>query len=153
MSFSLALAVALPLALGAAGGLITRSRVKDWYARLRRPAWAPPAWVFGPVWTLLYVLMGVASWLVWSTAPTTARSTALAWYAAQLALNAAWTPVFFGARAPTAAFGVIVALLVVLSTTVAAFWNVRRLAAHLMLPYLAWTAFAAALNGAVALLN
>lgn len=153
VSFSLALAVALPLALGAAGGLITRSSVKTWYARQRRPAWAPPAWLFGPVWSLLYVLMGVASWLVWRAAPTDARSTALAWYAAQLLLNAAWTPVFFGARSPTGAFGVISALLVVLFTTVAAFWNVRRAAAYLMLPYLAWTAFAAALNGVVVLMN
>ncbi len=130
---------------GASGALVTDA---SWYLALDRPSWAPPGWVFGPVWIMLYTMMGVAAWLVWRS-PAPARRTALTWFAVQLALNAAWTPVFFGARSIGGGLLVIVALVVAIIATIAAYRLVSRVAAALMLPYLAWVCFATALNGAM----
>jgi tryptophan-rich sensory protein len=117
----------------------------DYYARLEKPPWAPPAWLFGPAWTGLYTLMGVAAWLVAKRGEPEARP-ALALWGAQLALNAAWTPIFFGLRAPGVALGAIVATWVAIAATTTAFLGRRPAAGALMLPYLAWVTFAAALN-------
>ena len=130
---------------GATGAFITDA---SWYRALDRPSWAPPGWVFGPVWITLYTMMGVAAWLVWrSRAPR--RRAALAWFAIQLALNAAWTPMFFGARSIGGGLIVIVALLVAIIAAIAAYRHVSRVAAALMVPYLAWVGFATALNAAL----
>ena len=117
----------------------------DYYARLSKPDWAPPGWLFGPVWTVLYALMGTAAWLVARKPGSAARAPLVLW-GAQLALNATWTPVFFGLRAPGLALVNIVALWSALVATIAAFFSRRRLAAGLLLPYLAWVSFATALN-------
>ena len=127
-----------------------------WYAALAKPAWNPPSWVFAPVWTVLYAMMAVAGWLVWrvgAAAPgqggaetTTVRRAALGFFALQLALNGAWSWLFFGLHRPGLAFAEIVALWIAILVTVVLFWRVRALAGALLLPYLAWVAFAAVLN-------
>jgi len=115
----------------------------DWYALLNKPEWNPPSWIFGPVWTALYLMMAVAAWMVWRR---DGWRRALWLYFTQLALNAAWTPVFFGTREIGWAFVVIIALWVAIMVTLLAFLRVSRAAAFLLLPYLAWVTFAALLN-------
>ncbi|MCY9785343.1 tryptophan-rich sensory protein [Nocardiopsis sp. EMB25] len=115
------------------------------YASLERPGWAPPSWLFAPVWTVLYGMIGVAAWLAWRRTGRDAR-TALVWWWVQLGLNAAWTPLFFGLRQYGLAFLDICLLLVALVITVVAFWCLRRVCALLLVPYLLWVAFASALN-------
>ncbi len=130
---------------GATGALVTDA---GWYLALDRPSWAPPGWVFGPVWITLYTMMGVAAWLVWRSRSLTRRK-ALGWFVVQLVLNAAWTPVFFGARSIGGGLIVISLLLVAIIATISAYQHVSRVAAALMLPYLAWVGFATALNAAL----
>ncbi len=116
-----------------------------WYRSLRRPPWAPPGWLFGPVWTVLYLLMGVAAWLV-ASRPSRGASVALNVFRAQLALNAAWTPIFFGLRRVDIALVEIVGVWLAVLATVLVFMRQRVLAGALLLPYLAWVSFAAVLN-------
>jgi translocator protein len=125
----------------------------SWYDRLEKPSFNPPSAVFGPVWTTLYTLMGIALWLVLRKHPTVARRRALVLFGTQLALNAAWTPIFFGAEAAGPALAEIVVLLGVLGWTVSDFWKLDRSAGLLMLPYLGWVAFATVLNGSIVALN
>ena len=120
------------------------------YASLDRPSWAPPSWLFGPVWTVLYATIAVAGWLVWRRA---GADRVLVPYAAQLALNAAWTPVFFGAGEYGWALVVIVALLLALAVTILGFRRVHRVASWLLVPYLLWVSYATALNAAIWYLN
>jgi tryptophan-rich sensory protein len=124
-----------------------------WYAELHKPAWNPPAWIFGPVWTLLYVLMAVAAWLVWREGGWTKQFRPLGLFLLQWLLNALWTPLFFGLHRSGLALAEIVALWLVLAATVAAFWRVRKVAGVLLVPYLAWVTFAAALNFTIWRLN
>lgn len=114
-----------------------------WYQTLNKPSWNPPPWIFGPVWTLLYLGMAVAAWLVWKRG---GQGQALRLYVVQLALNAAWTPVFFGAHQLGAAFIVIVCMWIAIFLTQRAFQAVSRPAGLLLLPYLAWVSFASVLN-------
>ncbi|MCF7787669.1 MAG: tryptophan-rich sensory protein [Prosthecobacter sp.] len=114
-----------------------------WYAALQKPSWNPPAWLFGPVWTLLYMLMSVAAWLVWKRV---GFSRPLVLYFVQLALNAAWTPVFFGAHALVPALIVIVAMWIAILATLLSFRRVNPAAGWLFVPYLAWVSFATVLN-------
>jgi tryptophan-rich sensory protein len=133
------LAAFVPAAIGAA------FPAPEYYARLEKPRWAPPTWLFGPVWTALYALIGVAAWLVSRRGGDGSRG-ALRLWGGQLALNAAWTPLFFGLRAPGVALGEMVALWVAVVATTAAFLRQRVAAGALLVPYLAWVSFAAALN-------
>jgi translocator protein len=131
-------------------GLPFTIRAPQYYRRLDKPGWSPPSGAFGPVWSVLYVLMGVAAWLV-SRSPSRGggRRTALRLFGAQLALNAAWTPIFFGLRRPGLALAEIVATLAAIAATTTAFFRQRALAGVLLLPYLAWVGFATALNAAI----
>jgi translocator protein len=115
----------------------------DWYASLAKPEWNPPGWIFGPVWTVLYLMMAVAAWRVWRRL---GWCRALWIYLAQLLLNAAWTPIFFCAREIGWAFAEIVALWVAILCTVVAFRRVSRAAGWMLVPYLTWVSFAAILN-------
>jgi len=124
-----------------------------WYDALRKPAFHPPGWLFGPVWTVLYACMGIAAWLVWRRRGLRRAALPLLLFAAQLALNAAWTPLFFGLRSPALAFADIAALWVMIVLTTAWFFPISRPAGWLMAPYLAWTTFAAVLNLALWRLN
>jgi len=114
-----------------------------------RPSWAPPGWLFGPVWITLYTSMAVAAWLVWRRPASVERTRALRWFAVQLALNAAWSPVFFGLRSLAGGLVVIAALLAAIVATIRAFAPCSRPAAALLVPYLAWVGFASALNAAL----
>lgn len=148
------------VALAQSAGIIglpptSKAIASGWYARLDTPKWRPPGAVFGPVWTILFVLMGVAAWRVWrkrDEAPDESK-TALAWWGAQLALNAGWTWIFFGARKPRLALGEIVALWLAIAGTTRAFFRRDQAAGALMLPYLAWVSFAAARNASIAARN
>ncbi len=120
------------------------------YAALARPAWAPPAWLFGPVWTALYVMIAIAGWLAWRRA---GFGPALLVYAVQLVLNAAWTPLFFGAGAYGWAFAEITLLWLAIGATVWLFARISRAAAWLLVPYWLWVTFAAALNFTIWQLN
>jgi len=146
--------IALCLAVGALGGWMTAGSVADWYPTLAKPSWTPPNSIFGPVWTALYVLMAFAAWLVWRKDMRFAGvKAAMILFMAQLALNFLWSLLFFGLRAPGLALVDIVTLLFVLVLTVWAFFQQSRLAGLIMLPYLAWVFFAAALNFAIWRLN
>ena len=125
----------------------------DWYAGLKKPSWNPPAWIFGPVWTMLYVMMAVAAWLVWRRGGFSEHRGPLAWFVAQLVLNAAWTPLFFGLHQLGLACVEIVMLWLAIAATLGAFWRANRISAWLLAPYLAWVSFAAALSFAVWRLN
>ena len=147
-----------PLALGTVVGFLTNARGQPWYRRLSKPSWTPPDAVFGPVWTVLYLLMGAAAVLVRrerdADGPRPAASdVALGLFGGQLALNLLWSIVFFGRRQVRAALVEIALLLVALVATVVAFARVRLTAALLLLPLLAWTSFAAVLTAAIARRN
>ena len=160
-----------PLAAGSLVGLLTNSRGRSWYRALAKPRWTPPDGVFGPVWTILYLLMGIAAALVAARgagdqdeaassvddidADTAAsrRRVALAAFGVQLALNLLWSVVFFGARRARLAAAEIAVLWLALVATILAFVRVRLVSGALLLPYLAWTTFAAALNFEIARRN
>jgi tryptophan-rich sensory protein len=117
-----------------------------WYASLRKPVWNPPSWLFGPVWTLLYVMMAVAAWLVWREGGWKNQTRPLALFLFQWLLNVLWTPLFFGMHRSGLAYIEIVALWSVLAATLGLFWRVKKTAGLLLVPYLVWVTFAAALN-------
>jgi tryptophan-rich sensory protein len=133
-------------AAAAIGGFFTGQSVSTWYQELQRPAWNPPDWVFGPVWTVLYLTMAVAAWLVWRQGGWSGARTALGLFIVQLVLNAAWTGVFFGLRAPGPAFAELAVLWIAIVATILAFWQKSPAAGALMLPYLGWSSYAAVLN-------
>lgn len=139
-----------PLVAGSAVGAITNARGRGWYRTLSKPRWTPPDAVFGPVWTVLYLTQGVAAVLVARRRP---RRLALGLFAAQLVLNLAWSVLFFGRRRADVALLDLSALWVALLATVVAFARLRVGAALLLLPYLAWTTFAGALNVSIAVRN
>lgn len=151
--------VAIAFAVAALGSTTTVSAVDGWYADAAKPGFTPPNALFGPAWSVLYPLMAVAAWLVWRRVDAAGRRRALATYVVQLALNAVWTPVFFGlfpVLGPAAlwlALAVIVALDVAVVIAVVRFARVSRIAAVLLVPYLAWILFATALNAGLAVLN
>lgn len=142
------------------GGSATAASVRSWYPALAKPEWTPPAWVFGPVWTALYLAMGVAAWRVWLWARAAADVRERAWgrgalslYILQLALNAAWSVLFFGLRSPAAGLAEILVLWAAVLATTLGFFRASRLAGGLMVAYLLWVTFAAALNLAIWRLN
>ena len=125
----------------------------EWYASLQKPSWTPPNWLFGPVWTALYTMMGVAAWLVWRRGGFERQRIALRLFLLQLFFNALWSPLFFGMHKPGLAFADLLLLWLALAATAAAFWKARPVAGALLLPYLAWVSFAGALNFALWRLN
>ncbi len=133
----------------AAIGAVASVQASSFYGHLAQPSWAPPAWVFGPVWTLLYLLMGLAAWWVWRVRGFRGAPAALGLFLAQLAANALWSWLFFAWHRGAMAFGEILVLDALLLATVIAFWRVRAVAGALLLPYLAWVAFATALCFAI----
>ena len=148
----LALAGWLALCFAASGTAVFVS-TGGWYASLHKPSWNQPAWVFAPVWTLLYVMMAIAAWLVWREGGWKAQGRALGLFLLQWLLNALWTTLFFGMHRSGLAFVEISALWLVLATTLVRFWRVRKAAGVLLSPYLAWVSFAAALNFTIWRLN
>ena len=137
----------------AATGAVASAQAGAFYGQLVQPAWAPPSSVFGPVWTVLYALMAIAAWLVWRSGGVAANRNALSLFLLQLALNALWSWLFFAWHLGGWSFAEIVVLWVLVVATLAAFWRVRPLAGALLIPYLLWVSFAAALNYSVWQLN
>lgn len=151
---TLSACVLVCLGVGAAGGMATASSVRDWYPALVKPSFNPPPWLFGPVWTTLYAMMGVSAFLVWRQRRQDPRyKPATLAFAVQLLLNALWSPAFFGLRWPEAGLAVIVPLWVAIVITIVLQRRVSLPAAWLMLPYLAWVSFATVLNAALVRLN
>lgn len=128
-------------------------RPGDWYAQLQKPPWNPPGWIFGPVWTALYILMAVAAWLVWKRGGFKAQRAALSLFLLQLLFNALWSPLFFGLHNPGLALVDLLLLWGTLLATLVAFGKVSPTAGALLVPYLAWVTFAGALNWALWRLN
>lgn len=143
MAFGLAGWVLLCFAAASMGALFPPG---EWYSALKKPSWNPPAWIFGPVWTSLYIMMGIAAWSVWKQGGVAAQRLPLTVFMVQLALNAAWTPLFFGLHWIGAAFAEMIVLWLAIAATIALFRPVNRAAAWLLVPYHAWVSFAAALN-------
>lgn len=150
--FALALWIAVVTAVALAGSSVTLPKIPTWYASLAKPSFTPPNAIFGPVWTVLYLMMAVAVWRIGASADSV-RKRAVALFAVQLALNAIWSPVFFGLEAPRLGLAVIVGLLVSLAATVVAFWRIDRPAGLLLAPYFLWVSYATALNAAIVALN
>lgn len=150
---ALAAFVVVCLAVSAVGGAVTASSVGGWYAGLEKPGFNPPDWVFAPVWTVLYLMMAVAGWQVWRRAGFRDGRIALALFAIQLALNLAWSFLFFGLRRIDLALVEIVVLLAVILLTTIHFWRIDRIAGLLFVPYAAWVAYALVLNVSLLVLN
>jgi tryptophan-rich sensory protein len=135
------------------GGLVTAPRIRDWYAELAKPEWTPPDWIFGPVWTLLYLMMAIAAWMVWRKAGAARGRRPFTLFGIQLALNVLWSVLFFGLRSPGIAAVEVLLLWAAIAWTLSAFWRWSRWAGVLMVPYLVWVGYAAVLNWAIWSLN
>lgn len=151
----LALGVALLVCFAVAGlgGWWTMGGLREWYPTLVKPSWNPPNWVFGPVWTALYAMMAVASWMIWKRRDHPGALMALGVFGVQLFLNLAWSGLFFGLRNPGWAFADILALWVAIATVIVLAWPVDRAASLLLIPYLGWVTFATALNFSIWQIN
>jgi tryptophan-rich sensory protein len=149
----LAISLGACFLVAAIGGLVTSTSVNDWYLTLRRPAWNPPAWVFGPVWTALYFLMGVSAWLVWKNVPPNNSRLPLALFGFQLLLNLLWSILFFGLQEVGWAAAEIVLLWLTIALMLVLFMRIDRLAGWLLVPYLLWVGFAGVLNFSLWSLN
>ncbi len=152
---TIGLAVSMAVCFGAAGigSMLTTPSIGGWYATLAKPAWSPPNWVFGPVWSLLYLAMAVAAWLVWRRVGFPHAASALNLFGVQLVLNVCWSAIFFGAHRPGLALAEILVLWLAILATMVAFRPLSRAAAWLLAPYLLWVAFAATLNFSIWRLN
>jgi benzodiazapine receptor len=149
----LVLWVALSFCAGLIGSRFTGPAVATWYGSVSRPAWAPPNFLFGPVWSALYVMMGIAAWLVWRKAGMSGAPGAMLLFGLQLIANAAWSAIFFGLHRFDLAFVEILVLWVLILATMVAFWRLDARAGLLLLPYALWVSYAGALNLAIWRLN
>jgi benzodiazapine receptor len=149
----LALFILVCLGVGALGSAFAAPSMDVWYPALRKPSWTPPPAVFRPVWTVLYVLMAIAAWLVWRRRSVADTADALYLFTAQLAFNLAWSAFFFALRSPGAALIDVVLLWGLVLVTLVSFWRIRPLAGALLLPYLLWVTYGVALNFAIWQMN
>lgn len=149
---ALVLFVGLSLAAGGIGSFSTMDAIPTWYATLTKPSFNPPNWVFGPVWTTLYVLMGIAAWRV-SRSTREGKHKVLTLFIAHLFVNCFWSIAFFGMQNPELALGTIAVLWLLILTLITSFWKYSKLASVLLLPYLAWVSFASVLNYHIVILN
>jgi translocator protein len=149
----LSISIIIPLMAGFLGSFFTGPAVKTWYLDINRPVWNPPSWVFAPVWTTLFILMGIALYLVWSAKMSNKVRWALKMFSAQLVLNILWSLFFFGMQNFWMAFGEIVVLWIAIALTIVDFAKVNKTAAWLLVPYILWVSFASILNFTIAFLN
>jgi tryptophan-rich sensory protein len=147
---ALVVLIVVCFAIAGLGGMATTPSIPNWYAGLAKPSWTPPSWLFGPVWSVLYLGMAVAAWLVWRKGNALVP---MALFAVQLAFNLAWSWLFFGLHSPGAGFVDIILLWAAIAATLIAFWQQSPVAGMLFVPYLAWVSFAAVLNFAIWRLN
>lgn len=145
--------IALPLLIGFVGSIFTRQSVDDWFLTLRKPIFTPPNWLFAPAWTLLYVMMGIAFYLIWEQGCSVPLRRAFAVYALQLILNLLWSFFFFGLRSPLLGLADIVLLWVVVLINIILFYRLRHTAGLLLIPYIFWITFALILNLSIMILN
>jgi tryptophan-rich sensory protein len=147
-------AVLLCLIVGSMGSLVTTTGSGSWYESLEKPAFTPPNWVFGPVWTTLFILMGIALYLVWQSG-TERREVqiALAVFGIQFALNVLWSFLFFGMQSPLLGLVDIVILWIMIAVTIVLFYQIRKIAGYLLIPYIVWVTIATALNYSIYILN
>jgi benzodiazapine receptor len=150
----LALSLLLCLGVGLLESQVTQPEIPTWYAHLGKPSWTPPPLAFPIAWTILYILMAISLWRLWDLeARSAARTRAMIWFLVQLALNALWSPVFFGLHNTGAALVIIIALLAAIAATMIATARVDRLAASLLAPYLLWVSYATTINIGVVQMN
>ena len=149
----LAVMLGVCFSVAALGARVTSPEIPTWYASLVKPSWTPPRTAFPIVWPILYFLMAIAAWRLWEAPPSPFRKVALMLFVTQLALNASWSYVFFGAHNITSGLGVIIALTSTLAATIVASSYVDGASAVLLMPYLAWIVFATALNARIWMLN
>jgi translocator protein len=147
------ISILIAQAAGLIGAVFTFSSVDTWYLTLNTPSWNPPSWVFGPVWTTLYTLIGISAYIIWRNKDKIKKKLALQVYGLHLAFNALWTIIFFGLKNPGLAFIEILILLGMIITTIVLFGRIDKRASYLLLPYLAWVTFAAYLNFTIWQLN
>jgi translocator protein len=150
----LIISIAIPVAIGAISGFFTVTGVESWYQTINKPSWNPPSWIFAPVWTTLYVMMGIALYLVWkSDSSAVLKKTAISLFAVQLILNFFWSFIFFNQQQPGWALVEIIAMWFFILLTIFAFAQVSKPAAWLLVPYISWVSFATILNYTIWQLN
>lgn len=150
----LIISLALPQIIGLTAAYFTQTGEGSWYRSVEKPGWNPPGWVFGPVWTILYILMGIAFYLVWkSNTPAKTKSIAMIFWIIQLVFNFFWTIIFFGQHQIGWALVEIIALWLLILFTIFAFARINKVAAWLMVPYISWVSFATLLTGTIWMLN
>jgi translocator protein len=151
----LALAGWITLVLGLGSGIGIFFGPDEWFQTIAKPTWNPPGWLFGPVWTVLYIMVGISVWLIQQRrdVSSAAKASAMRLFWIQLVLNLAWTPIFFGLHSPALAFVLICALWITIVLTISAFGKISTWAGYLLIPYLAWVSFALILNGTIWLMN
>ena len=147
------LAVILCEGAGALGTIFTINSVTTWYVTLHKPSFNPPPWIFGPVWTLLYMLMGISLFLIWVSKKSKAKTSALTYFYIQLFLNSLWSILFFGYKLPLLSFIEVIAMWIMILFSIISFAKINKTAAYLLYPYLAWVTFASILNLSIVLLN
>ena len=152
-ALKIAFCIALPLGIGGLSGFLTASEISGWYETLQKPSFNPPNYIFGPVWTALYLLMGISLLMVWNTGTTARKRKALLAFVIQLTLNFLWSILFFRMHRVDLALADIVLLWIAILSMMVYFYGVRKIAAFLQIPYLLWVTFATALNTAILLLN
>jgi tryptophan-rich sensory protein len=153
-TLKLIISIAIPVAIGATSGFFTVTGVESWYQTINKPSWNPPNWIFGPVWTTLYILMGIALFLVWkSDANPQIKKTAIILFAAQLTLNFFWSFIFFNQHQAGWALAEIIVMWVFILLTIFAFAPISKIAAWLLVPYISWVSFATILNYTIWKLN
>jgi len=153
LPIKIAICVITCLVLGSASGILAGSATTDWYNDLAKPSFQPPSWVFGPAWTLLYTLMGIAIALIWHSKPAGIKRTAVTLFIIQFIINLIWSPIFFYLHNITLALVVIVLLWFLILATIRYFHRIDRRAAFLLVPYLLWVTFATVLNASIVYLN
>jgi tryptophan-rich sensory protein len=150
----LVLAIVLCLVVGSSGSIFTSPQIGTWYASLAKPSWTPPNWAFGPVWTTLFILMGISLYIIWNRGFRTRMSKmALALFITQFALNVLWSFLFFALQSPIYGLIGIIPLWIMIAATIVAFYRISRPAAFILIPYLAWVTIATLLNYSLLVLN
>lgn len=153
LTLKLLVSIILPLSLGAIAGMFTSQAVPEWYATLNRPSFNPPNWIFGPVWTTLYILMGISFFLIWKQEPSKVRNRAILIFLVQLLLNFVWSFIFFYFNMIGLALVEIILLWISIFMMLAAFYKIKPLASYINIPYLLWVTFATLLNASYYILN
>lgn len=153
-TFNIVIAVLICLAVGFLSGIVTTESVETWYRTLVKPSFNPPNWIFAPVWTILYIMMGLSAGYIYNKGIKRKEVVyALKFFLAQLILNGIWSILFFGFQSPLLAFAEIIFLWIVLLFTIIYFYRIYRVSAYLLIPYLLWVSFAAVLNLSILILN